>query len=69
MAHLLPDLDPTDKAALPAQVASFYSRAIEDGRVLVNGALPPKAGLKLKAGDVIDAFRKAGEEKQKAKSS
>jgi len=41
VAHLLPDLDPTGNAALPAQVADFYARAIEDGRVPAGERLPP----------------------------
>jgi 2-aminoadipate transaminase len=39
--HLLPDLDPTDTTALSAQVADFYARAIEAGRILVGERLPP----------------------------
>jgi DNA-binding transcriptional MocR family regulator len=62
VAYLLPDLDPTDKAALSAQVASFYSRAIEDGRVLVGERLPPirevATGCKVTRATVQEAYRR-----------
>ena len=41
VAHILPELDPTGATALSEQVARFYARAIEDGRVLVGERLPP----------------------------
>ena len=34
---------------------SAVLKAIEEGRVLLNGALPPKAGVKLSLGDVVSA--------------
>lgn len=41
VAHILPELDPTSATALSEQVARYYARAIEDGRVMVGERLPP----------------------------
>jgi 2-aminoadipate transaminase len=38
---LLPELDPASATAMSEQIARFYERAIEDGRVLVGDRLPP----------------------------
>lgn len=41
VVHILPELDPAGASALSEQVARFYARAIEDGRVLAGERLPP----------------------------
>lgn len=41
VVHILPELDPAGASALTEQVARFYARAIEDGRVQAGERLPP----------------------------
>jgi len=62
VARLLPDLDPTDPTALSVQVANFYARAIEGGRVLVGERLPTirevSSGCKVTRATVQEGYRR-----------
>jgi len=62
VAHLLPDLDPTDATTLSAQVAGFYAKAIEGGQLLVGERLPPirevASGCQVTRATVQEGYRR-----------